>query len=47
MAPAVLKGVLQMQDKYHVLRSVLIAALLPGIAVGVSGSAEPCGTSTT
>jgi len=36
-----LKGVVQMQDKYHALRSVLIAALLPAIFAGKMGSAEP------
>jgi len=36
-----------MQDKYHVLRSVLIAALLPAIFAGKMGSAEPALTEQT
>ena len=31
---------LEMPDKYYALRSVLIAALLPGIIARVTGSAE-------
>jgi len=30
-----------MPDKYHALRSVLIAALLPGMVARVTGSAKP------
>lgn len=36
-----------MPDKYHALRSVLIAALLPGIVAGMMGSPEPALTEQT
>lgn len=36
-----IEGILGMPDKYHALRSVLIALLLTGITVGVTDSTEP------
>ena len=39
-APAVLKGLLKMQDKYHALQSAIIAVLFLGIVAGKMDSAE-------
>ena len=36
-----LKGVLQMSEKYNVLQSVLITAILMGAVAGVTVFAEP------